>query len=44
MRQRLAGLYTEAEILRLIRLRTVTAAIRGESSRPGGVGAQGPRR
>jgi alkylation response protein AidB-like acyl-CoA dehydrogenase len=29
-RQRLAQLYIEAEILRLIRLRTVTAAVRGE--------------
>jgi alkylation response protein AidB-like acyl-CoA dehydrogenase len=34
MRQRLAELYTEAEILRLIRLRTVTAAIKGEPPGP----------
>ena len=30
LRQRLAQLYIEADILRLIRLRTVTAAVRGE--------------
>jgi alkylation response protein AidB-like acyl-CoA dehydrogenase len=30
MRQRLAGLHIEAELLRLIRLRTVTARIKGE--------------
>ena len=34
MRQRAASLYTEAEILRLIRLRTVSAAIRGETPGP----------
>jgi len=34
LRQRLAGLWTEAEILRLIRMRTVTAAIRGEQPGP----------
>jgi alkylation response protein AidB-like acyl-CoA dehydrogenase len=34
MRQRLAQLYIEAEILRLIRLRTVTAAVRGEAPGP----------
>jgi alkylation response protein AidB-like acyl-CoA dehydrogenase len=34
LRQRLAGLWTEAEILRLIRLRTVTAAIKGEQPGP----------
>ena len=34
MRQRLAGLWIEAEILRLIRLRTVTSAIRGEAPGP----------
>jgi alkylation response protein AidB-like acyl-CoA dehydrogenase len=34
MRQRLARLYVEAEILRLIRFRTVTAAIRGEAPGP----------
>jgi 3-oxochol-4-en-24-oyl-CoA dehydrogenase len=34
LRQRLAGLYVEAEILRLIRLRTVSAAIRGEAPGP----------
>mgnify|MGYP001819406837 FL=1 len=33
-RQRLARIHTEAEILRLIRLRTVTAAIRGEQPGP----------
>src|SRR5687768_17717679 len=32
LRQRLAGVYTEAEILRLIRLRTVSAAIKGKRS------------
>jgi alkylation response protein AidB-like acyl-CoA dehydrogenase len=34
LRQRAAALYTEAEILRLIRLRTVSAAIRGETPGP----------
>jgi alkylation response protein AidB-like acyl-CoA dehydrogenase len=34
LRQRLAGLYTEAEILRLIRLRTVSAAIKGKPRGP----------
>jgi alkylation response protein AidB-like acyl-CoA dehydrogenase len=34
LRQRLAGLHIDAEILRLIRLRTVTAAIRGEQPGP----------
>ncbi len=34
LRQRLARLHTEAEILRLIRLRTVTAAIKGEPPGP----------
>jgi alkylation response protein AidB-like acyl-CoA dehydrogenase len=34
VRQRLAQLYIEAEVLRLIRLRTVTAAIRGEPPGP----------
>jgi alkylation response protein AidB-like acyl-CoA dehydrogenase len=34
LRQRLAQLYIEAEILRLIRLRTVTAAVRGQAPGP----------
>jgi alkylation response protein AidB-like acyl-CoA dehydrogenase len=34
MRQRLAQLHIESEILRLIRLRTVTAAIKGEPPGP----------
>jgi 3-oxochol-4-en-24-oyl-CoA dehydrogenase len=34
MRQRLAALHIEAEVLRLIRLRTVTAAIRGRPPGP----------
>ena len=34
LRQRLAALYAEAEILRLIRLRTVTAAVRGRAPGP----------
>ena len=34
VRQRLASLHIEAEILRLIRLRTVTAAIKGEQPGP----------
>src|SRR5687768_231115 len=34
LRQRLAGVYTEAEILRLIRLRTVSAAIKGKPPGP----------
>jgi len=34
LRQRLASLYCEAEILRLIRLRTVTAAVKGRSPGP----------
>jgi len=34
LRQRLAQLYIEADILRLIRLRTVTAAVRGEPPGP----------
>jgi alkylation response protein AidB-like acyl-CoA dehydrogenase len=34
LRQRLARLYVEAEILRLIRLRTVTAAIKGKPPGP----------
>ncbi len=34
MRQRLADLYIESEVLRLIRLRTVTAAIKGEVPGP----------
>src|SRR5688500_565414 len=33
-RQRLASLYTEAEVLRLIRLRTVSAAIKGKPPGP----------
>jgi alkylation response protein AidB-like acyl-CoA dehydrogenase len=34
MRQRLAQLHTEAEVLRLIRLRTVTAAVKGRPPGP----------
>ncbi|MGH9302514.1 MAG: acyl-CoA dehydrogenase family protein, partial [Acidimicrobiales bacterium] len=34
MRQRLARLYSEAEILRLIRLRTVSAAVKGQPPGP----------
>lgn len=34
MRQRLADLYTEAEVLRLIRLRQVTAAVKGRQPGP----------
>jgi alkylation response protein AidB-like acyl-CoA dehydrogenase len=34
MRQRLAQLHTEAEVLRLIRLRTVTAAVKGRQPGP----------
>ena len=34
MRQRLAALHIEAEVLRLIRLRTVTAAIHGRQPGP----------
>jgi len=34
LRQRLAALYIEAEILRLIRLRTVTAAVQGRPPGP----------
>ena len=34
LRQRLASLYCEAEILRLIRLRTVTAAVQGRPPGP----------
>jgi alkylation response protein AidB-like acyl-CoA dehydrogenase len=34
LRQRLAELFIEAELLRLIRLRTVTAAVRGEAPGP----------
>ncbi len=34
LRQRLAGLHIESELLRLIRLRTVSAAIRGEAPGP----------
>jgi alkylation response protein AidB-like acyl-CoA dehydrogenase len=34
LRQRLASVYTEAEILRLIRLRTVSAAIKGKPPGP----------
>lgn len=34
LRQRLAEIHTEAEILRLIRLRTVTAAIKGQQPGP----------
>ena len=34
MRQRIAQMHVDAEILRLIRLRTVTAAIRGEAPGP----------
>ena len=34
MRQRLADLHIEAEVLRLIRLRTVTAAIQGRQPGP----------
>lgn len=34
MRQRIAGLHAEAEILRLIRLRTVSAAVKGEQPGP----------
>ena len=34
LRQRLAALYIEAEVLRLIRLRTVTAAIKGKQPGP----------
>ncbi len=34
LRQRVARLYAEAEVLRLIRLRTISAAIRGEAPGP----------
>ena len=34
LRQRLAGLYIEAEVLRLIRLRTVSAVVQGRSPGP----------
>jgi alkylation response protein AidB-like acyl-CoA dehydrogenase len=34
LRQRVAGLYIEAEVLRLIRLRTVTAAVQGKAPGP----------
>ena len=34
LRQRLAALWIEAEVLRLIRLRTVTAAVKGEAPGP----------
>lgn len=34
LRQRAAALYAEAEVLRLIRLRTISAAIRGEAPGP----------
>jgi alkylation response protein AidB-like acyl-CoA dehydrogenase len=34
LRQRFAALYTEAEVLRLIRLRTVSSAIKGEQPGP----------
>ena len=34
LRQRVARLYIEAEVLRLIRLRTVTAAVRGKAPGP----------
>ncbi len=44
LRQRLAALYIESEILRLIRLRTVSAKVQGLEPGPGGVGAQGARR
>ena len=44
LRQRLAQLHIEHELLRLIRLRTVTARIKGEPPGRGGVGAQDPRR
>ena len=44
LRQRLAALYCEAEVLRLIRLRTLSARLRGLEPGPGGVGAQGARR
>ena len=44
MRQRLAALHIEAEVLRLIRLRTVTAAIQWRAARARGIGAQGAGR
>ena len=44
LRQRVARLHIEAEILRLIRLRTVTAAVRGRRARTGGVDPQGAGR
>ena len=44
VRQRLAALYIESEVLRLIRLRTVSAKVRGPRAGPRGVGAQGARR
>ena len=44
LRQRLAALHIEAELLRLIRLRTVTARIKGEPPGRGGVDPQGAGR
>ena len=44
LRQRLAQLHIESEILRLIRLRTLTSRIKGEPAGPGGERAQDPRR
>ncbi len=44
MRQRLAALHIEAEVLRLIRLRTVTARDPRATAGPRGIGAQGAGR
>ena len=44
LRQRLAALHIEATLLDLIRLRTVSARIKGEPAGPGGVDPQDPRR
>ena len=43
-RQRLAALYIESEVLRLIRLRTVSATVRGHGAGARGQRAQGARR